>query len=102
MKASNPRHFVLFSYFYPSVSIGVPGATTGSMFTPVPVEISAYDAEVTGLDLLHKTKFTKLRQVEPTPDLLRVSEGINKLEFMLDAVIQVRKLQYYSLKEYFA
>ena len=72
------------------------------MFTPVPVEISAYDAEVTGLDLLHKTKFTKLRQVEPTPDLLRVSEGINKLEFMLDAVIQVRKLQYYSLKEYFA
>ena len=87
---NKPHHTSDFPIFIPvSVSIGVPGATTGSMFTPVPVEISAYDAEVTGLDLLHKTKFTKLRQVEPTPDLLRVSEGINKLEFMLDAVIQV-------------
>ena len=58
------------------------------MFTPIPVDITAYDPEVTGLDLLHKTKFTKLRQVEPMPDLARVSEGIAKLEFMLDAVIQ--------------
>ena len=67
--------------------IGVPGATSGSMFTPIPVEITAYDPEVTGLDLLHKTKFAKMRQVEPIPDLARVSEGTAKLEHMLDAVI---------------
>ena len=48
---------------YVFVPIGVPGATSGSMFTPVPVEIAAYEPEVTGLDLLHKTKYTKLRQV---------------------------------------
>ncbi len=69
------------------VPFGVPGATSGSMFTPIPVEITAYDPEVTGLDLLHKTKFAKMRQVEPIPDLARVSEGTNKLEIMLDAVI---------------
>ena len=75
--------------FHSSVPIGVPGATTGSMFTPVPVEILAYEPEAVGLDLLHKTKFTKLRHVEPIPDLARVSEGTGKLEMMLDSVIQV-------------
>ena len=74
-------------YFIFSVPIGVPGATSGSMFTPVPVEVMAYDPEVTGLDLLHKTKYAKMRQVEPIPDLARISEGTAKLEKMLDAVI---------------
>jgi len=73
---------------YVFVPIGVPGATSGSMFTPIPVEITAYDPEITGLDLLHKTKSNKLRQVAPSPDLSRVSEGIEKLEIMLNAVIQ--------------
>ena len=72
---------------YVFVPIGVPGATSGSMFTPVPVEVMAYDPEVTGLDLLHKTKFAKMRQVEPIPDLARISEGTAKLEKMLEAVI---------------
>ena len=42
---------------------------------------------MTGLDLLQKTKFTKMRQVDPIPDLARISEGTAKLEIMLDAVI---------------
>ena len=75
------------SFITSSVPIGVPGATSGSMFTPIPVEITANDPEVTGLDLLHKTKFAKMRQVEPIPDLARISEGTGKLEHMLDAVI---------------
>merc|ERR1711962_1732700 len=41
----------------------------------------------TGLDLLHKTKYTKLRQVDPIPDLAKISEGTMKLEHMLDAVL---------------
>jgi len=57
------------------------------MFTPIPVEITAYDPEATGLDLLHQTKFAKMRQVEPIPDLARISEGTAKLEVMLDAII---------------
>lgn len=73
---------------YVFVPIGVPGATSGSMFTPVPVEITTYEPEVIGLDLLHKTKMTKLRVVEPTTDLTRVSEGIAQLEIMLNDVIK--------------
>jgi len=73
---------------YVFIPIGVPDGTAGSMFTPVPTEIAADETEVTALDLLHKTKFTKLRQVEPSPDLARVSEGVTKLELMLDAVIK--------------
>ena len=46
---------------YVFVPIGVPGATSGSMFTPVPVEITAYEPEVIGLDLLHKTKVSTFR-----------------------------------------
>ena len=82
-----------FFIVHSSVPIGVPGATSGSMFTPVPVEILAYEPEAVGLDLLHKTKFTKLRHVEPIPDLARVSEGTGKLEMMLDSVIQVSLLE---------
>merc|ERR1712109_194376 len=51
------------------------------------VDITPYEPEVTGLDLLHKCKFTKLRQVETIPDLAKISEGTTKLEVMLDAVI---------------
>ncbi len=76
-------------YVYFSVPIGVPGGSSGSMFTPIPTEVIADEPEVTGLDLLHKTKFTKLRHVEPLPDLAKVSEGLTKLELMLDAVIKV-------------
>lgn len=71
-----------------SVPIGVPGATSGSMFTPIPVDIDATEAEVTGMDLLQKTKLNKMRMVEPIPDLARISEGTTKLEMMLDAVIK--------------
>ena len=44
------------------------------MFTPIPIDITAYNPDVTGLDLLHKTKFAKMRQVEPILDFARVSE----------------------------
>lgn len=73
---------------YVFVPIGVPGATSGSMFTPIPVELGAYDPELTGLDLLQKTKLSKMRQTETIPDLAKVAEGADKLETMLDAVIQ--------------
>jgi len=72
---------------YVFVPLGVPGATSGSMFTPVVVEVVAGEPEIAGLDLLHKTKFSKLRTVEPVPELSKISHAANKLENMLDAVI---------------
>merc|ERR1712123_141177 len=48
---------------YVFVPLGVPGATTGSMFTPVKVELMATEPEIAGLDLLQKTKYSKDRSV---------------------------------------
>jgi len=73
---------------YVFVPLGVPGATSGSMFTPVPVEVTATEPEIAGLDLLHKTKFSKLRSVEPYPDLVKVSEAASRMEGMLDALMK--------------
>jgi len=72
---------------YVFVPIGVPGATTGSMFTPVKVEMIANEPEIAGLDLLHKTKFSKVRSVEPIPDLTKISVAADKMENMLGAVL---------------
>jgi len=73
---------------YVFVPLGVPGATSGSMFTPVPVEVTATEPEIAGLDLLHKTKYMKVRTVDPSPDLCKISEAANKLEVMLEALIK--------------
>merc|ERR1712154_354880 len=73
---------------YVFVPIGVPGATSGSMFTPVKVEMIATEPEVAGLDLLHKTKHSKIRSVEPLPELKKIAEAADKNEMMLDIVIR--------------
>jgi len=73
---------------YVFVPIGVPGATSGSMFTPVKVEMIAAEPEVAGLDILHKTKHSKTRSVEPLPDLKKIAEAADKNEMMLDVLIK--------------
>jgi translation initiation factor 3 subunit F len=73
---------------YVFVPVGVPGGTSGSMFTPVPVEITATEPEIAGLDLLHKTKYMKARAVEPMPDLTKISEAANRMEVMLEALLK--------------
>jgi translation initiation factor 3 subunit F len=73
---------------YVFVPLGVPGATSGSMFTPVVVELVASEPEIAGLDVLHKTKFSKVRTVEPVPELTKVAEAASKMQVMLDAVIK--------------
>ena len=73
---------------YVFVPIGVPGATSGSMFTPVKVEMIATEPELAGLDLLHKTKHSKVRSVEPVPELTKIAEAADKMETMLDIVIK--------------
>lgn len=73
---------------YVFVPLGVPGATSGSMFTPVPVEVTATEPEIAGLELLHKTKFMKVRSVEPMPDLTKISEASSKLESMLETLLK--------------
>jgi len=73
---------------YVFVPLGVPGATSGSMFTPVSVEVVASEPEIAGLDLLQKTKYMKVRSVEPMPDLSKVSEASTRLESMLETLLK--------------
>jgi len=73
---------------YVFVPLGVPGATSGSMFTPVQVELVAAEPEIAGLDLLYKTKYSKVRTAEPLSELSKVTEAAGKMQVMLDAVIQ--------------
>merc|ERR1712098_1030210 len=61
---------------YVFVPLGVPGATSGSMFTPVVVEMIASEPEIAGLDLLHKTKFSKMQNM--------LDAVINYVEAVLD------------------
>merc|ERR1712227_164485 len=61
---------------YVFVPIGVPGATSGSMFTPVKVQMVASEPEIAGLDLLHKTRLSKTRSVEPVPELTKIAEAV--------------------------
>ncbi|KAG8229898.1 hypothetical protein J437_LFUL009762 [Ladona fulva] len=71
---------------YISVPFGVPGGTTGCMFTPVSVEITCYEPEVVGLQLCQKTQYAK-RQVEPMPDLAQVADATQNLSRLLDGVL---------------
>lgn len=73
---------------YVFVPIGVPGATSGSMFTPVKVQMVASEPEIAGLDLLHKTRLSKTRSVEPVPELTKIAEAADKMEMMLDIVMR--------------
>jgi len=73
---------------YVFVPIGVPGATSGSMVTPVKVQMTASEPEIAGLDLLHKTKHSKTRLVEPVPELTKIADAADKMENMLDIVIK--------------
>jgi len=72
---------------YVFVPLGVPGATSGSMFTPVVVEMIASEPEIAGLDLLQKTKFSKVRSVEPVPELTKVADAASKMQNMLEAIL---------------
>ena len=104
---------------YVFVPLGVPGATSGSMFTPVQVEnelkscwneifsfkveLVASEPEIAGLDLLNKTKFSKVyitwqqvylcyvnhysllkvRTVEPMPELTKVADAAEKMQVQM-------------------
>ena len=57
------------------------------MFTPVVAELVAGEPKKAGLDLLHKTKLSKYRTVEPVLVLTKISEAPSKLEGVLDAML---------------
>lgn len=75
---------------YVCVQLGVPNGKTGSMFTPVTVEVASYDPEIFGLQLCQKTMSAsagRSRNVHPMLDLAQVSEAGSKMAVLLDQVL---------------
>ncbi|XP_076446573.1 eukaryotic translation initiation factor 3 subunit F-like [Babylonia areolata] len=71
-----------------STVIGVPGKTTGTMFTPVQVNITSYDAEQTGLEVLQQGKYNTKRSVSVPSDLCQVESACSHVRTMLQQVIE--------------
>ncbi|CAC5421639.1 eukaryotic translation initiation factor 3 subunit F-like [Mytilus californianus] len=65
---------------YVSSTIGVPGKTMGTMFTPVQVEMIAYEPERVGVDLIQKGKHNPKRTVQMVSDLTQVSRACSSLK----------------------
>ncbi|XP_039294452.1 eukaryotic translation initiation factor 3 subunit F [Nilaparvata lugens] len=72
---------------YLNVPLGVPGGTSGSMFTPIQVEIVSYEPEIVGIRLCQKTVDTQKKTVEPMNDLAQIAEAAKKLSGLLDSVL---------------
>jgi len=82
---------------FTSTSMGVPGKTVGTMFTPVPVEIVCQEAERVGVNFVQHTKErlsrtggipipNDLQQVTTT--CIRLQDMLSKLTDYVDAVVR--------------
>ncbi|BET01273.1 unnamed protein product [Nesidiocoris tenuis] len=71
---------------YLNVPLGVPGIKSGTMFTPVAVEIITYEPEIVALRHIQKT-VRKKEGIEPVTDLAQIAEAAEKLTTLLDAVL---------------
>jgi len=59
----------------------------GTIFTPIPVRIVAYDEEKSAIDLFQGGKFSKNFQVKPPGELDQVQVALDKLLFMIKHLI---------------
>merc|ERR1711963_978134 len=65
-----------------STAIGVPGKTTGTMFTPVSVDVTSYDPEQTGIEVLQQGKYKPKRSVSMQSDLIKVEASAIVIEYV--------------------
>lgn len=67
--------------------IGVPEGTSGSMFSPVPVHVVPYQAELAAVNLLQLSKYQKNRVFQPASDLCQFADSLRGVENNIDALI---------------
>lgn len=75
---------------YVCVALGVPNGKQGSMFTPIPIDVTCYDPEIFALQLCQKTvgvNSSRPRQTQPVQDLSQVAEAGNKMGSLLDQIL---------------
>jgi len=70
-----------------SVVVGTQNGTKGTLFTPVPLEYSAYEPEAVGVGVTENTKSSSNRSVELKTDLSLISKESLRLGSMLDDIL---------------
>lgn len=70
---------------YCSMEIGIPDRKQGTLFVPIPIEITSYDAERLAIDLLLDGRTAK-RVVKPGMDLVNVKLALDDIYVMLNSV----------------
>ena len=70
-----------------SASMGVPGKTVGTMFTPIPVEIISNGAEQVGVNCIQQGKLEQRRTVTMVNDLQHVTSTCQQLQEMLNHIV---------------
>ncbi|KAG8194519.1 hypothetical protein JTE90_013271 [Oedothorax gibbosus] len=95
-EANNPVHLTVDTSLsegalswkaFTSTSFGVPGKSTGTMFTPCKVEIVGYEPELVGMKIAQQTKHNKQRSVEIVPDLDLINNSIHEMLELSDVVL---------------
>ncbi|XP_013397394.1 eukaryotic translation initiation factor 3 subunit F [Lingula anatina] len=71
-----------------SSSMGVPGKTMGTVFTPIPVDIAFYEPERVGVEFVQQGKNNPKRTVSMTTDLNQVTNACNSMQEMLSVTIK--------------
>ncbi|KAK3100387.1 hypothetical protein FSP39_019123 [Pinctada imbricata] len=96
-EAKNPVHLTVDTSLkgskmdikgYVSAHIGVPGKTVGCMFTPIQVDITTYEPEKVGVDIVQQGKYNPKRTVNMLSDLTQVEKACSMLQDKLTLVLE--------------
>jgi len=73
---------------YTSTQMGIPGKTMGTMFTPVPYEVTSHEPESVGVDFIQMVKDRPKRMLSSGNDLHQLTATCIRIQEMLTKVIE--------------
>jgi len=73
---------------YTSTQMGIPGKTTGTMFTPVPFEITSHEPETVGVDFIQVAKDRPKRMLSSVNDLQQLTTTCVRMQDMITKVTE--------------
>jgi len=68
--------------------MGIPGKTMGTMFTPIPYEITSHEPEAVGVDFVQVAKDRPKRMLSSVNDLQQLTATCIRIQEMLTKVIE--------------